>query len=98
MEPHFPQRQRTPRLVSGYAVIVLMVTHPIYSYMYRVFHKKTAPFIFNYNSYNNGPFCVKFAAANVRKGMQILLTSDFVGYIINILCNEQSNQRLQIQR
>ena len=25
MEPYFPQRQRTSRLVSGYAVIVLMV-------------------------------------------------------------------------
>jgi len=26
------------------------------------FIKKTAPFIFGYNSYNNGPICVKFAA------------------------------------
>jgi len=30
--------------------------------------------------------------------MQILLTLDFVEYMINILCNEQSNQRLRIQR
>jgi len=29
--------------------------------------------------------------------MHILLTLDFVEYMINILCNEQSNQRLQIQ-
>jgi len=65
--------------------------------MYRAFHKKTAPFIFGYNSYNNGPICIKFAA-NVRQRMQILRTLDFVEYIINILCNEQSNQRLRIQR
>jgi len=30
--------------------------------------------------------------------MQILLTLDFVEYMVNILRNEQSNQRLQIQR
>jgi len=24
-EPYFPQKQRTPRMVSGYAVIILMV-------------------------------------------------------------------------
>jgi len=28
--------------------------------------------------------------------MQILLTLDFVEYIINILCSEQSNQHLRI--
>jgi len=33
--------------------------------IYRVFHKKTPPFIFGYNSHINGPICVKFAA-NVR--------------------------------
>jgi len=33
--------------------------------MYRVFHKKTPPFIFGYNSHNNGPICIKFAA-NIR--------------------------------
>jgi len=28
--------------------------------------------------------------------MQILLTLDFVEYVINVLCNEQPNQRLRI--
>jgi len=57
-----------------------------------MFHKKKlAPFIFGYNSHNNGPICLKFAA-NDRYRMQILLTLDFVEYVINILCNEQSNQ------
>jgi len=27
MEPYFPQKSRTPRLVSGYAVIILMVRY-----------------------------------------------------------------------
>jgi len=61
-----------------------------------MFHKKTAPYIFGYSSYNNGPIFVKFAA-NLRWRMQILLTLDFVEYMINILCNEQSNQHLRIQ-
>jgi len=39
---------------------------------------KTA-FIFGYNSHNNGPICIKFAA-NVPQRMQILLTLDFVEY------------------
>jgi len=42
--------------------------HHHHSLLYRVFHKKTAPFIFGYNSYNNGAICIKFAA-NVRQGM-----------------------------
>jgi len=44
-----------------------------------VFNKKTAPFIFGYDSYNNGLICVKFAA-NVRQRMHILLTLVIVEY------------------
>jgi len=56
------------------------------------FIKKTPPYIFGYNSHINEPICIKFAAS-IRYRMQILLTLDFVEYIINILCNEQSKQR-----
>jgi len=44
--------------IFGTANVISRQPAPIY----RVFHKKTAPFIFDYNSYENGPICVKFAA------------------------------------
>ena len=61
--------------------------------MYRVFHKKTAPFIFGYNSYNNEPIFVQFVANVHSLGNTDSTAIGLWGIYDKYSLQKQSNQR-----